>query len=65
VDGVALTVVEAAMDHFSVALIPYTLEQTTLGDRSVGDRVNLEIDVLGKYVLRYLERVLPGARKPS
>jgi riboflavin synthase alpha subunit len=65
VDGVALTVVEAAADHFSVALIPHTLEQTTLRDRSVGDRVNIEIDVLGKYVLRYLERAFPAARSPS
>lgn len=54
VDGVSLTVVEAAADGFSVALIPHTLEATTLGRRAVGDRVNLETDILGKYVARLL-----------
>lgn len=56
VDGVSLTV--AAMDDgsFSVALIPHTLEVTTLGLREKGDRVNLEVDVLAKYVERLLSR---------
>ncbi len=44
---------------FDVALIPHTLAETTLGDRRPGDRMNLEADVLGKYVKRYLQRVLP------
>ena len=44
---------------FDVALIPHTLAETTLGDRRPGDRLNLEADVLGKYVKRYLQRVLP------
>lgn len=57
VDGVALTVVEASKTGFDVALIPYTLAETTLGDLRPGDRVNLEADVLGKYVRRYLERI--------
>ena len=61
IDGVSLTVVGAGRDAFDVALIPHTLKETTLGDRQVGDRVNLEADVLGKYVLRYLERILPAA----
>lgn len=64
VDGVSLTVMQAAPDGFSVALIPHTLDVTTLGARAPGDRVNLEADVLGKYVKRYVERVLgraPGA----
>ena len=52
VDGVSLTVVEAGADHFSVALIPTTLALTTLGDREAGDLVNLEVDVLAKYVER-------------
>ena len=52
VDGISLTVVDAASDSFSVALIPHTLEVTTLGQRSVGDTVNLETDVLAKYVER-------------
>lgn len=60
VDGVSLTVVDAEPDGFDVALIPHTLSATTLGERRAGDRVNLEADVLGKYVKRYLERVTPG-----
>ena len=51
-DGVSLTVVEAGTDHFSVALIPTTLSLTTLGEREAGDLVNLEVDVLAKYVER-------------
>ena len=50
VDGVSLTLVEVQVDRFSVALIPHTLQVTTLGERQVGDRVNLETDVLAKYV---------------
>ncbi len=56
VDGVALTVVDPDPEGFSVALIPHTLKVTTLSDRGAGDRVNLEADVLGKYVFRYLEQ---------
>jgi riboflavin synthase len=52
VDGVSLTVVDAGDDFFSVALIPTTLELTTLGERERGDLVNLEVDVLAKYVER-------------
>ncbi|MEM6689349.1 MAG: riboflavin synthase [Planctomycetota bacterium] len=55
VDGISLTVVDADDDSFSVALIPHTLEVTTLGRRKVGDVVNLETDVLAKYVQRSLE----------
>ncbi len=61
IDGVSLTVVGVAAAGFDVALIPHTLETTTLGALSPGDRVNLEADVLGKYVKRYLERLLPPA----
>ena len=59
IDGVSLTVVGVAEDAFDVALIPHTLAVTTLGRLETGDPVNLEADVLGKYVKRYLERVLP------
>jgi riboflavin synthase len=55
VDGVSLTLVEVEDTRFSVALIPHTLHVTTLGSRQVGDRVNLETDVLAKYVQRQLE----------
>lgn len=54
VDGVSLTVVELEDDSFSVALIPHTLEVTTLGRRRVGDEVNIETDILGKYVEKLL-----------
>ncbi|HBJ73665.1 MAG TPA: riboflavin synthase [Actinobacteria bacterium] len=55
VDGVSLTVVSVDDDSFTVSLIPTTLRETTLGDREVGDPVNLEIDVIAKYVERLLE----------
>ncbi|TWT66792.1 Riboflavin synthase [Posidoniimonas polymericola] len=54
VDGVSLTLVDVEDERFSVALIPHTLQATTLGGRQVGDRVNLETDVLAKYVERQL-----------
>ena len=54
IDGVSLTVVEVEADRFSVALIPHTLANTTLGRLSVGDAVNLETDLLAKYVERRL-----------
>jgi riboflavin synthase len=54
VDGVSLTLVDVEADQFSVALIPHTLTVTTLGRRQVGDRVNLETDVLAKYVEQQL-----------
>ncbi|MDT0343745.1 riboflavin synthase [Streptomyces litchfieldiae] len=54
VDGVSLTVVEVSDDRFTVGLIPTTLALTTLGHRQPGDLVNLEVDVLAKYVERLL-----------
>ena len=54
VDGVSLTVVEAGPTSFTVSLIPETLARTTLGFRAPGDRVNLEVDVLAKYVEKLL-----------
>ena len=63
--GVSLTVgPEVGETTFEVYLIPHTVEVTTLQFRKVGDRVNLETDVLGKYVLRYLGQ-LTGDRSPS
>jgi riboflavin synthase len=59
IDGVSLTVVSARAGGFDVALIPHTLAITTLGEKRPGDRVNLEADVLGKYVRRYLEKLAP------
>jgi riboflavin synthase len=57
VDGVSLTVVDVGADRFSVALIPHTLTHTTLGDKSIGAAVNLETDLIGKYVLKYLQQL--------
>jgi riboflavin synthase len=57
IDGVSLTVVETAPEGFFVSLIPHTLEVTTLGERQPGDPVNLEADVIGKYVHYYLTRI--------
>ena len=54
VDGVSLTVSALLPDRFEVALIPHTLEMTSLARRVPGDRVNLEMDVIGKYVHRIL-----------
>ncbi|MFJ9040789.1 riboflavin synthase [Streptomyces sp. NPDC102406] len=54
VDGVSLTVVEAGADYFTLSLIPTTLDLTTLGIKQPGDPVNLEVDVLAKYVERML-----------
>ncbi|MFO0942131.1 MAG: riboflavin synthase [Pirellulales bacterium] len=61
VDGVSLTLVKVTDSSFSVALIPHTLQVTTLGQLKPGDRVNLETDLLAKYVARQLEFM----QKPS
>jgi riboflavin synthase len=58
VDGVSLTVADVSPDTFTVALIPTTLSHTTLGSRRPGDTVNLEVDVVAKYV----ERLTAGYR---
>jgi len=60
VDGVSLTLAEVAADTFAVWLIPHTLEVTALRERRVGDGVNLEYDLLGKYV----EKLLAHAERP-
>lgn len=64
-DGVSLTVADLGADTFSVSLIPTTLELTTLGRRQVGDRVNVEVDVLAKYVERLMAAGPPPAARPS
>ena len=53
-DGVSLTIARRLADRFSVALIPHTLEVTTLGLRRVGDRLHLEVDILAKYIEQVL-----------
>jgi riboflavin synthase len=59
VDGVSLTLVDVEGDRVSVSLIPHTLGVTTLGSRRQGDKVNIETDILGKYV----SSNLPTSRK--
>lgn len=62
VDGVSLTVVDAGPDYFTISLIPTTLALTTLGIKQPGDPVNLEVDVIAKYVERLLGAdAIPGA----
>ena len=56
IDGVSLTVVDSSDDSFSVAIIPYTYEHTRFKEYGAGSRVNLEFDVIGKYVARLLGR---------
>lgn len=60
IDGVSLTINELSSDGLSVWLIPHTLERTHLGERRVGDPLNLENDVIGKYVERLLGRGREG-----
>lgn len=59
VDGVSLTIADLAEGTFNIQVIPYTWSHTALGDRKPGDAVNLECDMIGKYVVRALE-----ARRP-
>jgi riboflavin synthase len=65
VDGVSLTVVDVTDREFSVALIPHTLAITTLGTLAVGDTVNLETDLIGKYVTTRLEAWLAAGGRPG
>jgi riboflavin synthase len=55
VNGISLTVVNSKSDQFSVAIIPYTFEHTNLKDVKSGDTVNLEFDIIGKYIARILK----------
>jgi riboflavin synthase len=56
VDGISLTVVETGEASFSVHVIPYTFANTTLGDRAEGSRVNIEIDIMARYIANFLQR---------
>lgn len=56
VNGISLTVVDSKIDEFSVFIIPYTFEHTNLHQVTVGDIVNLEFDIIGKYVARLINR---------
>lgn len=60
VDGISLTVVDVFSDSFSLVIIPHTAKLTTLGFKTVGDTINIEVDILGKYVEKFL-----GKRKDA
>jgi riboflavin synthase len=65
IDGISLTVARWQNNIAEVAVIPYTYENTNIRDRRPGDAVNLEGDVLGKYVERYLEAREGAATSPT
>jgi riboflavin synthase len=60
IDGISLTIVDVVDSVFSVALIPYTLTSTTLGHKKTGDQVNIEIDMMGKWVKKILKKENDG-----
>lgn len=55
INGVSLTVIDPTVDSFSVAIIPFTYEHTTFGQLQAGDRINLEFDIIGKYIAKYMK----------
>lgn len=63
IDGISLTVVDVGESVFSVSLIPHTFKETTLGRKGIGSTVNLETDLIGKYVANFLQGT--AERKPS
>ncbi len=63
VDGISLTVFDCRDNRFTVSIIPFTLEHTNLKDRKTGDIVNIECDMIGKYVIRACETVFGGSAK--
>ena len=63
VDGISLTVFDCRDNRFTVSIIPFTLEHTNLKDRKTGDIVNIECDMIGKYVIRACEAMFGGSAK--
>lgn len=63
IDGISLTVARLSADSFSVSIIPHTAHVTTLGKRKIGDAVNLENDIIGKYVEKFLTPAVPQPSK--
>jgi len=57
INGISLTVVDSAIGNFSVAIIPYTFEHTNFHQLKIGDIVNLEFDIIGKYVAEYMSKI--------
>jgi len=67
IDGISLTVAKVEVDSFTVSVIPHTLDHTNMAGRRAGGRVNLEVDVLARYIERLLEHRLgsDGSERPS
>jgi len=65
VDGISLTINSCDAGSFSISLIPYTSQLTTIGLKKRGDRVNIETDMIGKYVERFLSGVFPAGKDQS
>ncbi|MCL6520580.1 MAG: riboflavin synthase [Armatimonadetes bacterium] len=61
VDGISLTVAECGKDWFAVAIIPHTWKATTLSEKTIGDTINLETDIIGKYVHKFLSGNIPAS----
>ena len=64
-DGVSLTVNNVEGSRFDIMLIPHTMAVTTLGSLHVGQKINIEVDLVARYVVRYLELALPEGKKPG
>jgi riboflavin synthase len=56
VDGISLTIIECKEESFKVGVIPHTFENTTLNEKGIGSHVNLETDIMGKYIHKYIKR---------
>ena len=66
IDGISLTVFDCKDNQFTVSIIPFTLSHTNLGGRKIGDLINIECDMIGKYVFKACENLLnPNDKKPS
>lgn len=65
VDGISLTVVDILEDAFSIVIIPHTASLTTIGFKKIGDTVNLEPDILAKYVAKFIQNAAPTAHAES
>lgn len=61
IDGISLTVTGLDRQSFSVAIIPHTMTATNIGDKRVGDKVNIEVDIIGKYVERFVQKEETGS----
>ena len=57
INGVSLTIVDIDREQFSVAIIPYTYSNTNFKTIKAGDKTNIEFDVLGKYIIKYLDNI--------